>query len=93
MNPKKKVYFTKLLLKIYVEKNSLYELFNAGAPCCHNTLEPGLETAGDPLDEAGGHGGPGIVDVILQLLHVGVFQIRMVRIWSGLQSYLEKTNG
>ncbi len=40
-------------------------------PCCPNALKPGLEPAGDPLDEAGGHGGPGSVDMLLQLCLVG----------------------
>ena len=48
-----------------------HKLFNAGASCSHNTLKPGPEPAGDPLDEAGGHGGPGGVDALLQLCHIG----------------------
>ena len=34
-------------------------------------LQSGREPVGDPLDEAGGHGGPGNIDVLLQLCHVG----------------------
>ena len=53
--------------KIYVEKMIFRKLFDAAAPCCFNALKPGPELAGDPLDEAGGHGGPGGVDTLLQL--------------------------
>ncbi len=48
-----------------------HKLFNVAASCSHNALKPGPEPAGDLLDEAGGHGGPGGVDVLLQLCHIG----------------------
>ncbi len=47
------------------------KLFDAAAPCCHNALKPGAEPAGDPLDEAGGHGGRGGIDMLFQLCHIG----------------------
>ncbi len=48
VNHTKKTLFYKICRKIYVEKTVLYELFDAAAPCCHNTLKPGPEPAGDP---------------------------------------------
>ncbi len=66
-----KSYFFKNYRKIYIEKNIFYKLFDTAAPCCHNVLKPGPEPDRDPLDEAGGHGGPGGVDTLLQLCHIG----------------------
>ncbi len=56
---------------MYVEKMIFHKLFDAAAPCCPNGLKPEPEPAGDPLDEAGGHGGPGGIDMLLQLCLVG----------------------